>query len=161
VTALCEARLAPHLPVAEADLPRLRPAIPAARAGWYYQQLLKLALPELLDAAAVTPPLSDVFVVWDGDTVPLRGWRWVEDAGRTLLAYSTVKHAMARLAGAYMPVQAGEARLPEGYALSTRCVWDGEGARATGATVPCDRSPPIALVAEPRWVWSRTASCRS
>jgi len=80
-------------PFAKADVERL---IPTHRAGWYYQQLLKLY------AFEVAPELSDDVLILDSETIFYKPVRFVDDAGRALYATSDEVHPpyyrhMARL----------------------------------------------------------------
>ncbi|MEY4386314.1 MAG: hypothetical protein RLY20_1597 [Verrucomicrobiota bacterium] len=55
-------------------------------AGWYFQQLLKLQF-------AFADPADDYYLIWDGDTVPLRPMRFFDEQGRMLLTKATEHHA--------------------------------------------------------------------
>ena len=55
-------------------------------AGWYFQQLLKLQF-------AFTDPDDDYYLIWDGDTVPLRPMRFFDEQGRLLMTKAEEHHA--------------------------------------------------------------------
>jgi hypothetical protein len=57
------------------------------RAAWYYQQFLKMAF-------AQHPSVSDHYLIWDADTVPLRPLSFFDASGRILVAPSN-EHAHA------------------------------------------------------------------
>lgn len=66
----CEEYFAPEFPLS--DIQRLMPATNKERAGWYYQQLLKIkALAELGEHN------RDVNLIWDADTVPFQALKFV------------------------------------------------------------------------------------
>lgn len=56
-------------------------AVPARRAGWYYQQFLKMAW-------AFHGSCADWYVVWDSDTFPLRRLRLFGESGEPLFSMS-------------------------------------------------------------------------
>ncbi len=51
---------------------------PPARAGWYFQQFLKMSISR-------RPDLADHYLIWDSDTVALRALRFFDSDGRTLV----------------------------------------------------------------------------
>lgn len=55
-------------------------------AGWYYQQLIKLAI-------GFNPNVSDPFLVWDADTIPLRKLDFEDNLGRFLMTKASEYHA--------------------------------------------------------------------
>ncbi len=64
---------------------RLPPAL-FERAGWYYQQLLKIEYLRSL-------PRGGAAVIWDADTIPLRDLKFIDDAGRLILRYGVYHQA--------------------------------------------------------------------
>lgn len=55
-------------------------------AGWYFQQLLKLQF-------AFQDPDDDYYLIWDGDTVPLRPMQFFDEQGRLLMTRAEEYHA--------------------------------------------------------------------
>lgn len=54
-------------------------------AGWYFQQLLKLAF-------CFREPENDYYLIWDADTVPLRPLEFFDVSGRMLLTRAEEEH---------------------------------------------------------------------
>lgn len=55
-------------------------------AGWYFQQLLKLAF-------GFGNTEDDYFLIWDADTVPLRSLEFFDESGRMLFTIASEQHA--------------------------------------------------------------------
>jgi hypothetical protein len=68
-------------PFKKNDIIRINSAIPASRAGWYFQQLLKLY-------SFIIPNISDKFLVLDSDVIFLRDVNFI-DQGKLLYNYSS------------------------------------------------------------------------
>ncbi|MEI9933484.1 MAG: DUF6492 family protein [Ferruginibacter sp.] len=56
------------------------------RAGWYYQQFLKMGVSNY-------STISNYYLVWDADTVPLRKLKFFDDKRRTLMVMRKEYHA--------------------------------------------------------------------
>ena len=56
-----------------------------SRAGWYFQQFLKMS-------ACFLPNISDYYLIWDADTVMLNPVLFLNEAGQTLVKPSTEYH---------------------------------------------------------------------
>jgi len=55
------------------------------RAGWYFQQFLKMSICRL-------PDLADHYLVWDSDTIALQPLRFIDPDGRVLVDIKTEHH---------------------------------------------------------------------
>jgi hypothetical protein len=76
------------------------------RAGWYFQQLIKIY------AGAVIPDILPQYLVIDADTSFLKPTTFVDDTGRSFLAYGTEMHRpyfehMQRLHPSFTKIHAG------------------------------------------------------
>lgn len=56
-----------------------------SRGGWYFQQFLKMGICQL-------PTLSDHYLVWDADTIPLKTIHFFDENGRVLYSFKTDTH---------------------------------------------------------------------
>lgn len=56
-----------------------------SRGGWYFQQFLKMGISQL-------PTLSDHYLVWDADTIPLKPILFFDEDGRVLYSFKTDTH---------------------------------------------------------------------
>jgi hypothetical protein len=73
-----ENQLIPQMPLARVQALIAARGLPAARAGWYFQQFLKLGMSVLAD-------LAEHYLVWDCDTVALRPLAFFTAEGRVLV----------------------------------------------------------------------------
>ena len=53
-----------------------------SRAGWYFQQFLKMS-------ACFLPDITDYYLIWDADTIMLNPIRFLNDSGQTLIKPAT------------------------------------------------------------------------
>lgn len=56
-----------------------------SRAGWYFQQFLKMS-------ASFLPDITDYYLIWDADTLMLNPIRFLNDANQALIKPSTEHH---------------------------------------------------------------------
>lgn len=75
LTFVDEDSLLPGLTLAVTRERLLGIGVPATRAGWYFQQFLKMAW-------ALTAAAREWYLVWDSDTLPLRPVSFSDDEGR-------------------------------------------------------------------------------